>query len=80
MTLMARYRKPKEMDPTAPAPIEPRFLNVKQASAYLGIALSRMRKLVQSHTIKRIPETTKAILIAREELDRYAALMFKNSF
>lgn len=78
MTLMARYRKPKEAP--APAPIEPRFLNVKQASAYLGIALSRIRKLVQSHTIKRIPETTKAILIAREELDRYAALMLKNSF
>lgn len=39
-----------------------------------------MRELIRSHTVKRIPANTKAFRIAREELDRYAALMLKNSF
>ena len=39
-----------------------------------------MRELIRSHTIMRISENTRGFRIARQELDRHAALMFKNSF
>ena len=81
MSLQSRYRKPKP-EPAVPAPKGdgPKFLTLKQASAYLGFPLKRVRILVHEHELKRIPLKCQTIWIAREELDRYVQEQIRNSF
>jgi hypothetical protein len=74
MSLQSRYRKPKP-EPAVPTNGDgPKFLTLKQAAAYLGFPLKRVRILVHEH------EQCQTIWIAREELDRYVAEQVRNSF